>query len=254
MKGLRLSSTGFSSGFTGLAHRGGSLEAFENSLTAFQHAYDLGYRVFETDVQVSRDGTIYIFHDDDLGRVTTATGQFIEMSDDELSRISLNNGEPIPTLKEALSRFADVVFNIDVKADNGIIPMANFLNLGDYQNRICLASFSTKRLRSVKKRLNKPHAMSSGQADILRLFLGSFGLPMGRPQVVAAQVPMAAYGLKIITPRFIRHCHKLGIAVHVWTIDDDAMMTDLISLGVDGIVTDRPSLLKEIAIAAKVWR
>ena len=249
----------FSGGFTGLAHRGGSKENMENSLTAFRHASALGYRAIETDIQVSADGTIYIFHDDTLDRTTTGTGMFNATTDDELSRITLNNGEPIPRLEDALTACPDSLLNIDVKTDDGIAPMATFLNTFGHHDRICLASFSTRRLNRIRHLLTTPCAMSGGQMDVFKLFLGSFlksfsGFSFGRPHVVAAQVPETAYGLRIVTPRFIRHCHKLGIAVHVWTIDDAADMTRLIRLGVDGIVTDCPTTLRKIAVDEGVWR
>ena len=233
--------------FTGLAHRGGSLEAFENSFAAFANAGRLGYQVIETDIQVSKDQTIYIFHDDDLDRTTTGRGLFSQKSDAELAQITLKNGEPIPTLAQILKAHPDIILNIDVKTDDGIAPMARFLNTHQCHDRICLASFSTKRLNAVRALLDKPCDVSGGQADVVRLFLGSFGLPMGRPDIIAAQVPMTHMGIPLVTPRFVRHCHRLNIAVHVWTIDDADNMRRLIDMGVDGIVTDRPSLLKNIA-------
>ena len=233
--------------FTGLAHRGGGDERFENSIAAFTHAVSLGYDVIETDIQVSRDGTIYIFHDDDLDRTTTGHGAFHDKTDAELSQITLNNGEPIPTLSQMLEAVSGVILNIDVKADSGIRPIADYLNTHQCHDRICLAGFSTKRMTAIRQLLHKPCSFSGGQADILRLYLGSFGLPMGRPDIIAAQVPVKAFGLNVVTPRFIRHCRRLGIAVHVWTIDDAHEMQRLIDMGVDGIVTDNPTRLKEVA-------
>ena len=233
--------------FTGLAHRGGGLEAFENSFDAFANAVRLGYTVIETDIQVSRDNTIYIFHDDTLDRTTNASGLFSDKSDQDLAGISLKNGEPIPTLKAMLEAHPGIILNIDVKTDRGISAMADFLNTHQCHDRICLASFSTKRLNAIRGKLNRACAFSGGQADVFRLFLGAYGLPTGRPDIIAAQVPVSHFGIPLVTTRFIRHCHRLGIAVHAWTIDDPAEMQRLITLGVDGIVTDRPATLKDIA-------
>ncbi len=233
--------------FTGLAHRGGGLEAMENSVAAFTHAAALGYDVIETDIQVSRDGTIYIFHDDTLDRTTNGHGLFAEATDAKLARLRLNDGSIIPTLAMMRAAVPHVIFNIDIKTDACIAPIADYLNTYGGHDQLCLASFSTKRLNAVRARLDRPCAFSGGQADILRLYLGAFGLPMGRPDIVAAQVPTTAYGLTIVNKRFIRHCRRLGIAVHVWTIDDAQEMRRLIDLGVDGIVTDRPSVLKAVA-------
>ena len=153
----------YCTGFTGLAHRGGGLEAFENSFTAFQHAERLGYDVIETDVQASADGTLYIFHDDELDRVTNAKGLFHDHSDAELARITLKNGDPIPTLKDTLAAFPNIIFNIDVKAETGVVPMIEFLNEHGGHDQIFLASFSSARLKKIQQGLNIPCAYSGGQ-------------------------------------------------------------------------------------------
>ncbi len=234
--------------FTGLAHRGGGLEAMENSVAAFTNAAAMGYDVIETDIQVSRDGTVYIFHDDTLDRTTNGNGPFVEKSDAELAALRLNDGGVIPTLSMMRAAIPHVIFNIDVKTDACITPIASYLNTHGGHDQICLASFSTRRLNAVRALLDQPCTFSGGQADVLRLYLGALGLPMGRPDIIAAQVPTSHYGLDIITPRFINHCRRLDIAVHVWTINDADKMRRLLALGVDGIVTDRPSLLKDIAL------
>ena len=88
------------------AHRGGALEAFENTWTSFTHARDLGYRYIETDVNASSDGVVLTLHDPYLDRVTERSGLVREMPWRELSTIRLNGGhggEAIPRLDELLA-------------------------------------------------------------------------------------------------------------------------------------------------------
>ena len=76
---------------------------------------------------------------------------------------------------------------------------------------------------------------------------------MPRPRVHVAQVPIRYGPVRIVTRRFVRAAHRAGIAVHVWTIDDRTHMEDLLDLGVDGIMTDRPERLREVLVARGMW-
>jgi glycerophosphoryl diester phosphodiesterase len=71
--------------------------------------------------------------------------------------------------------------------------------------------------------------------------------------VVAAQVPLRAYGLPVLDARFLRYAHRLGLHVHVWTIDEPAQMHLLLDLGVDGIMTDRIEVLRQVYLERGVW-
>ena len=239
--------------FHPIAHRGGSLEQLENSLSAFRNAWDLGYRYMETDMQASSDGVVYIFHDDTLDRVSNGTGLFCEHSSAEIDKIRLNNGEPIPRLSDALDALPEALFNIDIKRADGTIPLANFLNSHPEADRVVAASFVGKRLRQLKSLVKKPVPVTAVQNDIIRIMLIGLGLPLARPDVVAVQVPISHYGLPIVTRWFVRQCHKLAIKIHVWTIDDEATMRWLIDIGVDGVMTDRPTLLKQVCLDKNCW-
>ena len=239
--------------FHPIAHRGGSLEQLENSLSAFKNAWDLGYRYMETDMQASSDGVVYIFHDDRLERVSNGTGLFCEHSSAEIDKLRLNNGERIPRLSEALDALPEALFNIDIKREDGTKPLANFLNTHPQAHRVVAASFVGARLKQLKSLVKKPVPVTAVQNDIIRIMLIGLGLPLRRPDVVAVQVPISHYGIPIVTKWFVRQCHKLNVKVHVWTIDDEKQMRWLIDLGVDGVMTDRPSLLKEVCLDKGCW-
>ena len=239
--------------FHPIAHRGGSLEQLENSLSAFKNAWDLGYRYMETDMQASSDGVVYIFHDDRLERVSNGTGLFCEHSSAEIDELRLNNGERIPRLSEALDALPQALFNIDIKRADGTKPLANFLNTHPQAHRVVAASFVGARLKQLKSLVKKPVPVTAVQNDIIRIMLIGLGLPLRRPDVVAVQVPISHYGIPIVTKWFVRQCHKLNIKIHVWTIDDEKQMRWLIDLGVDGVMTDKPSLLKEVCLDKGCW-
>ena len=239
--------------FHPIAHRGGSLEQLENSLSAFKNAWDLGYRYMETDMQASSDGVVYIFHDDRLERVSNGTGLFCEHSSAEIDKLRLNNGERIPRLSEALDALPEALFNIDIKRADGTKPLANFLNTHPQAHRVVAASFVGARLKELKSLVKKPVPVTAVQNDIIRIMLIGLGLPLRRPDVVAVQVPISHYGIPIVTKWFVRQCHKLNIKIHVWTIDDEIQMRWLIDLGVDGVMTDKPSLLKEVCLDKGCW-
>ena len=243
----------FTTAFQPIAHRGGALEAQENSLQAFHHAASLGYRYMETDMQVSADGEIYLFHDDVLERVSNGTGIFSDYKAAEIDKLRLHNGEPIPRLADALAELPEAIFNIDIKRANGTRPLAQFLSSHKEAERVIAASFHKKRLSLLKELAEKPVQVTAVQSDVIKLKLMGWGLPLSKPDVIAAQVPLTHYGLPVITPSMVSICKKLDIKLHVWTIDDADIMRWLIDIGVDGIMTDRPSLLREVAIEKGCW-
>ena len=239
--------------FHPIAHRGGSLENLENSLSAFQHAWSLGYRYMETDMQASSDGVVYIFHDDTLERVSNGKGLFCAHSSAQIDALRLNNGEPIPRLSDVLDALPEAIFNIDIKRADGTKPMAEFLASHDQAHRVIAASFSSARLKYLKRLVAHPILVTAVQNDIIKMKAASWGLPVGRPDVIAAQVPVSHYGIPIVTKSFVRTCKRLGIKLHVWTIDDEDQMRWLIDLGVDGIMTDKPTLLKKVCMEKGCW-
>ena len=95
------------------AHRGGSLEAPENTLEAFKYSLDIGCKYIETDVQLSSDGIPYIFHDDDLKRILDQEIAFNSMPSSEIDRLIIFQKYTIPTLEAALLRFPEALFQID---------------------------------------------------------------------------------------------------------------------------------------------
>ena len=106
------------------AHRGGSIESYENTIESFSYAVDLGCEYIETDVQLSADGIPFIFHDDDLNRLLGKDLIFNNLHSEEINQLRLFEVYQIPTLKEVLKKFPDTLFQIDVKTDEVALPLS----------------------------------------------------------------------------------------------------------------------------------
>jgi glycerophosphoryl diester phosphodiesterase len=240
------------------AHRGwhtGDLAGCENSLAAFRRAVDEGFRYIETDVQVTADGVVVAFHDDALDRATDGHGPIAELTYREVRRARIGGREPIPTLAEVLDACPDTRFNIDPKADAAVHPLLALLRDAGATDRVCVASFSDQRIEAVRQAAGSTPVTSLSQRDVTSLVLRSkVGMPARSTPAVAAQVPVRHRQVRVVTPRMIRAAHRASIEVHVWTIDDPAAMNRLLDIGVDGIMTDRPDILREVLQRRGQWQ
>lgn len=234
------------------AHRGGAAYppniGRENTLAAFQAALDLGVTHLETDVHVTADGELVALHDDHLDRVCDRTGAVADLALPEVLRARIG-GEPVPTLREVLDLPAFI--NIDIKAPGGVRPLVSLLEEMGAEGQVCVGSFSNTSLWRFRLFTRGRVATSAGRLGVIALRL----LPSGLTRWVhspaqAYQVPhrvnVGPFTLTVVTSRFVRDAHRDGAQVHVWTIDDPQEMNELLDLGVDGIVSDRPDLLCEI--------
>lgn len=246
-----------------MAHRGFSPDGAENSMAAFRAAVALGYRYLETDVHTTVDGTLLLFHDETLDRLTDGAGRISELPAETVARARIAGAEPIPLLAELVTEFPEVRINLDVKDWNSVATVAAAIEQHGLHDRVLIASFSDRRRRAVLRRLSRPAASSAGIAsNALFLVLGPL-LPAGLFRRVARralrgvhalQVPVRYGAVPVVTTGFISRAHRHGLQVHVWTINEAAEMHRLLDLGVDGIVTDRADLLKVVLQQRGQWR
>jgi glycerophosphoryl diester phosphodiesterase len=240
------------------AHRGGAEEFPENTMHAFESAVRLGYRYLETDVHATADGVLISFHDEELDRVTDGKGRIADLPWSTVQRARIAGAEPIPTFEELVAAFPDVRFNVDVKLDNAVEPFVEAVRRTGIIDRICVGGFSDRRTARVKAELGPALCTSLGPKAIGALRAASYGAPyvgaMARKAGQCAQVPTNRGPVPLVDPKFVRTAHRLGMQVHVWTIDDPAEMDRLLDLGVDGIMTDKPSVLKAVLQRRGVWR
>jgi glycerophosphoryl diester phosphodiesterase len=238
------------------AHRGGAAGGLENSMAAFARAVDLGYRYLETDVHATADGVLLAFHDHRLDRVTDRQGEVARLPWSEVSRARIGGVEPIPLLEDLLGTWPDIRLNVDVKERGAIGPLVAALRRTRSVDRVCVASFSHRRLAAVRRELGPQLCTALSSTGVLRLRVAA-GSPVAHPLaprgVPCAQVPDRWGPLSVVTPALVRLAHARGQRVHVWTVDDPARMAHLLDLGVDGLMTDDLVTLREIMRARGDW-
>lgn len=241
-----------------LAHRGFSRAGRENTMAAFQAAVDLGFRYIETDVHATADGVAVAFHDASLARVTDATGLIAELPWATVRRARVGGEEPVPTLAEVLDTWPDVRVNIDVKSAAAIAPTVEVIERAAAHDRVLVGSFSDTRRRAALRALTRPVATSAGTGTVATFVLGArvgAGAVAARAvrHVDCLQVPRRHGRVEVVTPVTVARAHALGTQVHVWTVNEPAEMHRLLDLGVDGIVTDRADLLREVLVDRGQW-
>jgi glycerophosphoryl diester phosphodiesterase len=234
------------------AHRGGAGHFPENSWAAFEHAVGLGYAYLETDAHATADGQLVAFHDKTLDRVTDRAGRIAELPYAAVAAARIGGTEAIPRLADLLGAWRDVRVNIDLKDDGAVGPLDGVLRRTGAWDRVCVTSFSDRRLRAARRALSRPVCMATGPAAIGLL---QSGLPpdllatrFARLSTRCAQVPV-----RIASSRFIRRAHAARLQVHVWTVNDRALMERLLDLGVDGIMSDQTAVLRDVLTSRGCW-
>lgn len=223
------------------AHRGLHTVHPENSRGAFRAAVELGVRYIETDVVASRDGVAMIAHDLNLDRIAGIRGAVGDYTAAELASIDIG-GEGFITLREALTEFPDTRFNIDIKDARTIPDVVHVVTEINAVERVLVTSFSARRRRAALAEL-PTIATSASSTEFLAIFAAcrvGFAPPL--PRIQALQIPEYAYGITTVTPELVDRYHRLGLEVHVWTVNDEDDMRRLLSMGVDGLVTDRADI------------
>ncbi|MGC3993437.1 MAG: glycerophosphodiester phosphodiesterase [Propionicimonas sp.] len=244
--------------FAAMAHRGGWVtpadQPRENTTYAFRRAVELGYRYLELDVHTTSDGVLVAFHDDVLDRVTDATGRLADHTWAELSGVRIGGTDPIPRFADLLDELGDSRFNIDIKEPGAIEPLAATIRAHGAKDRVCVGSFSGARLKAF--RTLAPEVLTSMPPSGVACATHAFGLRrvLADPGL-ALQIPVRDDGapLTLVRPDVIRWAHAHGRVVHVWTVNDADEMRRLIDLGVDGLVSDDISTLKEVLVERGLW-
>jgi glycerophosphoryl diester phosphodiesterase len=235
------------------AHRGGAGDWPENSWPAFEHAVSLGFRYVESDVQVTADGVALAFHDHRLDRVTDLRGRIADRPWSEVKHARIGGREPIVVLEDLLAAYDDVRFNLDPKTDRTVEPLVAALERTGAHHRVCLGSFSDRRLARLRRLLGPDVCMSGGPAAIALVRARSLGARVRVPDLACVQVPVRMGPVPVATERFVATAHRYGIKVHIWTVDDADEMHRLLDIGVDGIMTDRPAVLRDVLGARDEW-
>jgi len=240
------------------AHRGGSAHNPENSWAAFEHAAGLGYAYLETDARATADGTLLAFHDATLDRVTDGKGRVARLPYGAVAKARIGGSEKIPLIEDLLGALPDLRFNIDVKHPGSVRPLAEVLRRTRAYDRVCVTSFSGRRLRAAKEAIGQPVCVAVTPAAALLLKYGA-ALYGGRPGAALA-ARLARSGVHcaqvpewIATPGFIETAQHLGMHVHVWTLNTREVMERALDAGADGVMTDQTELLKSVLTERNQW-
>jgi len=244
--------------FVAMAHRGGWLTAAdvprENTAYAFRRAVELGFLYLETDVRTTADGELLAFHDDELDRVTDATGRVGALTLADLAGVRIGGLDPIPRFADLLEEFPDTRFNIDLKDAGAVRPLAEAVKRLHAENRVCVGSFSGARLNAFRRLA--PEVLTATTPRAVAWATHAFGLRRLFVDTGAAmQIPVRQAGapLKLVRADVVRLSHETGRVIHVWTVNDEAEMHRLIDLGVDGLVSDDITTLKRVLLARGLW-
>ena len=239
-------------GIIAFAHRGDGDSAPENTIAAFESAINHGYKYLETDVRCTKDGILVAFHDRNLDRLTDSRGIISKLDYSVISRARINGVDLIPTMEDLLGGFPSAKFNIDLKSDASVEPLVRVIRKTNSQDRVCIGSFSDARLKIIRTALPSV-CTSMARLEAFRARLASFNIKVGALRANCAQLPENWNGVKVIDARLIEKMKNLDIPVHVWTVNDPLKMKFFIDLGINGIMTDRPQLLKKILQERGLW-
>jgi glycerophosphoryl diester phosphodiesterase len=239
-----------------MAHRGGAIEHLENSMPAFEACVALGYRYLETDVRATADGVLVAFHDPSLERTTDRSGRIEQLPWSEVAEARIGGREPLVRLEDLLGAWPDVRFNLDIKAAGVLAPLVRLVRRMKVADRLCLASFSDARVAAARRLFGPTVCTSLGPRGVAALRLSSYSpraAGLVRMNAGCAQVPLQLGGRALVDERFVTAAHDRGLQVHVWTVDTEDEVTRLLDLGVDGIMTDRPAMLREVLEKRGQW-
>ena len=252
------------------AHRGwhlGELAGLENTMAAFARAVDEGFGYLELDVHATADGVAVVHHDRLLDRTTDARGPLALRTAAELDRVRVvgpHRREPVPHLADVLAALPDTRVTVELKSASAVRPVLDLLARLDAWHRVCLAGYPEPWLRAARRLAraqDAPLFTSMGHTSVVGLRVRGWAhrrrsgaRPPGRPGARLAppvhgdlaQLPHRFAGVTVVDADVLRVAHGSGREVHVWTVDEPAVMAALLDAGADGILTDRPDLLRDL--------
>jgi glycerophosphoryl diester phosphodiesterase len=230
--------------FVAMAHRGAHLKALENSLASIEAARRLGFSYVETDVRATADGQVVMFHDANARRVIGLDADISATTHADLENLS-GVAQAVPTLESALTEFPSMRFNIDLKDIGAARLIGGIVGQDGRSTRVCIASFSTRRMRVARAALVGWSVCTSATPIEAFVFL-TLGIPRSRVPFHVLQLPYGVAGLRLLWPWMVRRAHRAGVHVHVWTVNKEVQMRSALEMHVDGIVTDQPERLRSV--------
>lgn len=267
------------------AHQGGSFEAPSSTIFAIQRAIAAGATAIELDVHATADRQLVVCHDHTVDRTTNGHGAIAAMSLAQLRELdnaywfvpgqTVSPGRDdaaypwrgrapaerrfgVATLEEVVAAAPDVLLNLDIKQSAPEVEpyetlLAREIERLDCARRVIVASFHDHAIGAFRRAAPSVATSAATEETAAFFFSRNEARPVVAP-VAAFQVPETFGDVTVVDERFVAAAHAAGVAVHVWTINDQSGMDRLLDLGVDGLVSDRPSMLAEaIARRGLTW-
>lgn len=240
------------------AHRGGGKLRPEETLPAYENAAGVGAHVLEADVHTSADGEVVCMHDATVDRTTNGSGAIHEKTLAELKQLDAgyhfspdggasfpwrNKGVTIPTLGEVLDAHPDAWWTIELKqlSPSIVDPVIALLDQKGATTRTVLVSFSDDVVQEIREK--RPDILTGmGVGEMLALNALSDETEQDyEPPTRIVQPPASAVNAELMA-----RAERLGLRIHVWTVNDRPEMEALLDIGVHGIMTDDPALLGQV--------
>lgn len=253
-----------------MAHGGGKELYPENTLLAFDAAAEFGVDALEMDVNLTADDVLVTIHGPGLEETTNGTGPVRQVTFVKLQKLDAGyrftddagrkswEGKGIrhPSLRQVLERYRSTplkfVIELKNRGEDGVLSgklLAQLLQDLDLEDRVMVASFSTRTLQAFRRASRGQVPTSGSEAELRRQVLPMiFGLDkwwLVPGPVAALQMPLQGAGFDLSRRKVIRRAHQHNQAVHYWTIDDPEVMRQLARRGADGIITDRPDVARD---------
>ena len=240
------------------AHRGGCALGPENTIATFDLGMASGADGLELDVHLSKDGVAVVCHDDTLERTTSGSGLVRGLTAAELAQVDAGcrfadangaypfrgRGVGIPRLRDVLLRYPTARVIVEMKVDDAEMGRAvvEDVRAAGAADRVCAAGYGQRSIEAVRNALPDLATSASHPEVHVALYRSWIGWPVRRPPYGAYQVPERAGLIRVVSPRFVRHAHRAGTRVQVWTVDREADMRRLLQWGVDGLISNRPDV------------
>jgi glycerophosphoryl diester phosphodiesterase len=236
-----------------IAHRGASAYAPENTLPAFELAAQQGADMIELDVQRSADGVLVVFHDDTTERWDGRARLVSECTLAELQALDIG-GEKVATLAETcmFAREHSMPLNVELKAAGFAAEVAEMLRAERVEELVLISSFVEAALIEIAAASPAlPRAYLMGTETYNPAVRVREGWPFSALRRPSSAAWHPAYELPLLT-WLIPRVRKAGFQVNVWTVDDVAWMRKLVALGVEGIITNTPDVLRGVVREMKI--
>ena len=241
-----------------IAHRGGRQGAPENTIAAFDSGLNQGAHGIELDVRLSADNEVMVIHDATVDRTTNGTGRVRNQTQAELQQLDAGysftdttgrhsyrgQGITIPTLREVFARYPAIPLIVEMKAERTTDlaeAMARLINDTGRRDHLIVASFDRKLLQQFR---THETGVPTNMALVETAWFYGAHLVGAHEHIHcpgdAFQVPRRYYGIPVVQQRFVQAAHACNMPVHVWTVNERAVMQHLCAIGVDALITDVP--------------